>query len=603
MEIGDSQLLNETNGKLREYCSELRTKISLNKNVLFINCPQFNIHAFESEVAKNRGYYAYSPTGLQCLLSALDGFGLDIDIFDLNYHFLKKVILDSEFNYQNWISILKDFLKDKDYSIIGVSNLYNVEEEYFRKIVEYLRAEKKCIIVSGGQNATYNSREFLDKGLVDFICERESENKINFLFNILFNQESESVPGILFKYKGEIVKTGGKKDIVGLRSNLINAHKKLPIEDYCNVGSLNPFSRMVGRDVPYSGILMNRGCRGGCKFCSVRDYMGIGIRSRNVEEVYEEIDYLYHQRGIRYFEILDDDFTAIKSKTMELLQKIIDNNLYIKWGANNGLIASTLDEELLSKMRDSGCVGFKIGVESGNAEILRAVNKPGTLESFRKFSKIIQKFPEIFVIDDYIFGFPGENFSKILESYYFSHEMNLDWSSLSIYQPNESELNSEVDKKDKGDFIPTKDSFKGKFDFDKDIFSGMDVFRIPKERVPSREQIKEIWFVFNLTRNFIHNKNLKPGGNPEKFISFTKTLTERYPAHPYINFFLSLSYNLIGDEKKSKEQYEKMIKNLEDDYWKERFKQFSFDGILKRFPSNIGETRTALEFLRRKNEG
>jgi len=489
-------------------------------------------------------------------------------------------------------------LKDKDYSIVGISNLYDVETIYFKEIVQFLKKEKNCIIISGGQNATYNANEFLEEGLCDFVCERESENKIRYLFDKLFELNNvEDISGIRFKYDGKIFRTNGKDEVIKPDWNIIKAHEKLPIEDYCRVGSLNPFSRMVGKDVPYIGILMNRGCRGCCKFCSVRDYMGVGIRGREVNEVFEEIKYLYDKRGIRYFEILDDDFTASRLKTLELLQKIMDSNMQIKWAANNGLIANSLDEEILIKMRDSGCVGFKIGIESGNEEILRQVNKPGTLESFRKFSKRIQNFPEIFVIDDYIFGFPEENFEKMFESYKFSIDMNLDWSSLTIYQYNTD--NSKDIKK--GDFVPTKDFEGGKIKSLNEIFRGLDVFKIPLEIIPSREQLNEIWFTFNLVRNFIDNKHLKDNGNPRKFIRWVETLEERYPTHPYINLFLSLANGIIGDSEKMRYQHNKTIKNLESEYWMNKLKPFGFLDVLDNFPKTIEEAKETLKFLRMKN--
>ena len=115
------------NEKLKKYCEELKQKIPLNKEVLLIKGPQINLNAFEVGVAKNRCYYAYPPTGLQYLAGAMKGHGLNVKILDLNFELLKRIKQDENFDYRNWISILDDYLKINNPSIIGVSNTFAVD--------------------------------------------------------------------------------------------------------------------------------------------------------------------------------------------------------------------------------------------------------------------------------------------------------------------------------------------------------------------------------------------------------------------------------------------------------------------------------------------
>ena len=364
---------------------------------------------------------------------------------------------------------------------------------------------------------------------------------------------------------------------------------------------------MSGKDNPFATVLLNIGCEGGFKFCGVCDYMGIGVRTRDVNDALDELEYLNKQRNIKHFEFLDDDFCRYKDKAMAFLQGIIDRKINITWASNNGFIVRTLDEDLLKKMGETGCLGFKVGIESGNAEILKQVRKPGTHEIFLKFSKEINKFHKMFVVDYYILGFPEENFEKIMETFDFSLKMDLDWSSFSVYQPNVNYFGNEDERSKKkdnliGDFIPTKDLEKGKLSDSMMIFSGPSVFDIAKEQIPSKEQLGQIWFTFNLIRNFILNKNLRPGGDYEKFISWVAPLEDRYPTHPYINFSLMLAYMLIDEREKSKEQYEKTLKNLKDDYWRKKFDEFDFMKIVMYSPQNPEGARKIMDFLIKKYE-
>jgi len=449
-----------SNEELKKYCEELKKDVQLNKNVLFIHCPLFSIDTFERSVAKNRGYYSCNPVGLQYLSSSLKGRGLNIEIFDLNYEILKKSNSDDSFNPFDWLDIVDEHIGGKDYSVIGFSNLYIANIPYFVKIKKYLEERGKHIIITGGPNATYNTKEFLKKGLCHFVCERESENKINFLFDNLYeNKGCKPTPGILFKPNEEIIETSGEKDIVELEGNLIDSYDLIPIEDYCKTGSTSPYSRMVGKDVPFALILFNRGCRGNCSFCDVRDFTGGYNRTRKIEDFLDEMEYLNKKRGIKFFEIIDDDFTMNKEKTLEVLRGIQERKLDIKWAANTGMIGSSLGEELMKEIKDSGCVGFHIGVESGNSDSLKKIGKLGTRESFLEFSKIAQKYPEMFIMENYILGFPHEDFGKMKESFDFSFELNLDWGHFNLYQEytKKEEALKENDKVT--DFVPTKDFF------------------------------------------------------------------------------------------------------------------------------------------------
>ena len=603
METGDTQLLNKN---LIEYCNKLRQERVLNNKVLFINCPQFNIENFEPEVAIDRCYYAYPPTGLQCLVSALSRRNLDVRILDLNFEVLKKVNTNPNFDYNNWISILDGYLKEFNPSVVGISNFFAIDTPYFKKISDFLRKQKNLpIILAGGQNATYNAKKFLEEKRCDFVCLRESENKVRYLFDILYqeNKKRNPTPGILFSFNGKIEETEGKKDIVDLKEDIIHTYRTIPIEEYCKVGSTSPFSRMAGENTIFSGILLNRGCRGNCKFCDVVDYTGKGVRSREPKDFLDEMTYLYDKRGVRYFEILDDDFTRYKNKTLEVLNGIIKKGLKISWAVNNGIIASSLDEKIMEVMRDSGCIGFHTGVESGDLKMLKEIRKPGNLNSFKNFSRIAKKFPEMFIVDNYIFGFPGEKFEQMINSFNFSREMNLDWSSYAIYQQNVNFFGDHGVRKEEsiGDFVPTKDGLKGKLASSELVLTGRNVFDIDPKAIPPREQLNHIWFSFNLIRNFILNKNLRSDGRVQKFISWVEVIKKRYPTHPYMNLFLSFAYNLSENNEKARLEYEKMEENLKDPYWKEKFEQFNLHKILESFPKSKKQTREALDFLIEKN--
>ena len=367
---------------------------------------------------------------------------------------------------------------------------------------------------------------------------------------------------------------------------------------------------MAGQEKPFIGIQLNRGCRANCEFCDVTKFMGMGLRQYPVIDLLDDINYLVKERGIRHFEILDDDFlgtTSFKEGIVELLKGMVSlrQQYDITWSAGNGLIAASLTEEMLCLMRDSGCVGFRIGIESGNREMQKKMKKPASLPLLRRAGKMLQKFPEIFVAGNYIIGFFGtETFGQMLDTFKFSCEMNLDGANFAVFQFTSKTTAKEThgDRRTAAEFIPSKDSSKGEIAASEDVVSGPDIFNIPKDSVPSPEQVKQIWFAFNLIANYINNKNLKEGGRPEKLARYLEAVQLVYPANPYMSLFAGLSHVLIGNQGFAQKHREKTKKNLQgSEYWNTRFNQFGLTKIVNDSPQNAAEVQEVLEPLRKRS--
>ena len=606
------------NWKLSDYAERLRKKYELNNKVLFVESPQFLFEALNLDVIKNRGYYAYPPTGLQCLTKTLSGRGLEIEILDLNYQFLHRVIHDRSFAPHSWLNILGDYLDRYNPSIVGVTALSvhaDVSKPSFplTAILNYLRKRDRQIILAGGPTASNEIDFYLENDYCHFIVDGEGENKINSLFDDLYDlrQAHSATPGIYFKYEEKIEQTDGRSDIVGLHGNLIDTYKLVPIEDYHNAGCLNPFSRMAGQDKHFSVIQLNRGCRADCKFCGVTKFMGKGVRQYLVKDVIDEMHYLVEERGIRHFEILDDDFlgpSTLKNGVTELLEAMsgIRQRHKITWSAGNGLLAASINEKLLSLMQDSGCIGFRVGIESGNSEMQRKMRKPVGLSSLRRFSRVLQKFPEIFVAGNYIIGLFGEEtFGEMLDTFRFSCEMNLDGANFTIFQfTSKATVIAEklkYDNREAKEFIPSKDNSKGEIAETEGVTSGPEIFNLAKTSIPSPEQMKQIWFTFNLVANYINNKNLKPGGTADKLAAWLEAVQLSYPSNPYMSLFAGLSHILAGNMEPVVRNIEKTERILDESgYWRHRFTQFSLTDIMANLPKNEVAVQTVLDPLRKR---
>ena len=614
VDLVDASKTGYSNQPLEDYLDQLKGKFDLSGKITLIHCPTFSFEAFSTEVAKMKGYYAYPPIGLQCLKAAISGeMGLEAEILDLNFEILERFQTKDEAEQVSpgtvLVEILDEYFHNNNVSIVGVSagvvvsNVFGVEKHPFVQVLEYLKEKERQLVIAGGVIATNEGQGILRRELAHFVFKGEAEDELTFFMKKLVEGDAgRPLSGICFKSEGTIHETAGDVSVVDFNWNLVETYKDIPIERYHQVGSLSPFSRMLGTDRIYSTIHLNRGCRANCSFCGVIPFVGKGVRAYPAESVISEIRYLAQERGVQHLEWLDDDLLRYRDTLIQILKQMTEDNLNLTWAANNGVIAAALDEELLQIMIDSGCMGFRIGVESGNEEMLRKIKKPASRKTLKKSSEMFAKFPDLFVVGCYIIGFDDETNKQMLDTFQFCNELDLSWSGFSICQEirDSTNVTEEFDASYTNiiDFVPTKTNSSGiianavEFDVRKHFESAGD-------EVHEKDYLDEIWFAFNLLSNYVNNKNLKAGGRPDQFVQWSKALQLSHPSNAIISLFLSLGAILDGDDELAQEQWGYTESLLNDsEYWMKRFRQYSVDEIMNNRPMIASDVYERLEAIR-----
>ena len=147
-----------------------------------------------------------------------------------------------------------------------------------------------------------------------------------------------------------------------------------------------------------------------------------------------KIQYLYN-KGIRHIDWLDDDLLYDEKYNISLFKEISVRFPDLIWTASNGLIGTAISESMMEWMSKSGLIAFKIGVESGNSQVIKDIRKPTTLWRLLQKSSLIKKYQHIFFSANFIVGFPGETFSQMYDSFTFARKLECDWSSFYVCQP------------------------------------------------------------------------------------------------------------------------------------------------------------------------
>lgn len=564
--------------QLDNYIKILKQKYSVSNRLLFINPFQFDSRIFDLNIAKRRGYYAYPPTGLLFLAASIMHLGIEAEILDLNYEVLKRVIEGDKFSQKLWQTLLLARLEKFKPSIIGVTCMFTNLKTSFEEVLGFLLNIDKFILLAGGTHVSFEYEKLLKSQLCRFAFTRESEDKLTYIMDRLLSLDADATPtaGVYYYNLERIMETKGTDVLPEANINIRNAYNLIPIEKYHQVGSLNQFSRIVGNGRAFSAISMNRGCRGNCTFCSVRALIGKKIRSRSIDNVIDELTYLVKEKDIEHFDWLDDDLLANRDNCLSLFDKMKAANLNLRWYANNGLIASSLDGALLRAMVDAGCMGFKIGIESGNEEMIKKTRKPTSLSKLLELSELFKNFPQLYIGGNYIIGFPNEKFSQMHDTFIFANRMNIDWSGFYICQPLKGTQDFNNFKRQKPDnYLPAREMEAIFHDKDDKVFKGLDIFKLNPGHLASYKQLKEVWFTFGFITNFINNKNLRPEGQVKKFINWVNAAMDVYPSDAGMALFLYLGYAIWGNKDKAG-RYLQITKDLykNSKYWQERFYQF-----------------------------
>lgn len=173
-------------------------------------------------------------------------------------------------------------------------------------------------------------------------------------------------------------------------------------------------------------VMFSRGCPFPCSFCAAGQTR---IQYRSGTSARRELLHLIGQYGIEGFAIVDDNFIVNKNKVGDICDSIGD--LGLRWSALSRV--DTIDERLLRKMANSGCIEVKYGMESGSERLLKAMRENTKQEQIKRaiYATVdagIQA--KVFIIH----GFPGEDAETTDDTIKLLTELSSTISRVSLFR-------------------------------------------------------------------------------------------------------------------------------------------------------------------------
>jgi magnesium-protoporphyrin IX monomethyl ester (oxidative) cyclase len=378
-------------------------------------------------------YYVAFPLGLAYLASYLENFGhkvsvLDCLVEDNKLRTFSKDLLRIGLSNSEILKRVKIINPD----LMGISCSYSVQYHNCKNLAEDLKTVFKTALVVGGAHPSAQPKDVLLDSVFDFVVVGEGEKTIQELADCLENNKNYSgVPGLAFREQGHI-KVNPCSPIHNINEIPYPARHLFPFDKY--IWTDHSHNR-VTKNKPFATMITSRGCPYNCFFCSIHSVWGFKWRFRTAKNVIDEIEQLYQRYNIREIHFEDDNLTLSKKRMLSICNEIVKRDLNISWTTPNGVHVDTLDEELLGKMKESGCYQLALGVESGNPYVLKnLMRKKMSLNKVKEVVKIMRKL-NISVTLFFVIGMPGETKENILDTISFAKDICPDEAYFSIATP------------------------------------------------------------------------------------------------------------------------------------------------------------------------
>jgi radical SAM superfamily enzyme YgiQ (UPF0313 family) len=290
-----------------------------------------------------------------------------------------------------------------------------------RKLAGLVReAVPGCPTIIGGVHASAFPKQVLEEAPeFDMACSGEGEYLMLDLASALTDNRKlttdnlSSITGLTWRNNGTIVQNPTRAWISDLDSI------PLPAREMADPDLYRPHAHNR-RGKRATTIISSRGCPYSCVFCASHVALGRQFRAHSPKYVADEIEFLSTKMGVDQLIFNDDTFTMDPKRVRGICEEILRRGLKVSWFCFAR--ANTVNPELLALMKKAGCFSVGFGVETGDAEILKAIKKNETLEDLRKGVEWANE-AGIKTQCFFVFGNPGETAETVEKTIKFAIEL------------------------------------------------------------------------------------------------------------------------------------------------------------------------------------
>lgn len=356
-----------------------------------------------------------------------------------------------EIDMEEAVARITDFQPD----VVGITAFTEEIQEAAGVCQAVKKSHKDIITVVGGAHASAIPEQVLAEFKdIDIAVYGEGEETLWHIVQAKEESDLAKVDGIAYRSGDRITCNQPRTLIKDVDSLPYPAWDLFPLPRYLGISMIS-LAAKGDSHVLELPILSTRGCPYNCNFCYKA--FGRSARFRNYEKVIDEIEFHINNYGATHFFFTEGTFGVDKKQVTALCNELIQRELNkkIKWSAM--LRADVMTEELLSLMKQAGCVKSGIGVESGDEMILENSGKGETKEQIRRAVAIAKRVGMPFEIS-VIIGHPRETRQSIQNTIDFAKELDVDIFNMAIMIPFPGTKVQQMAERGEGDYrLLTKD--------------------------------------------------------------------------------------------------------------------------------------------------
>ncbi|EOU1991322.1 B12-binding domain-containing radical SAM protein [Clostridium perfringens] len=329
------------------------------------------------------------PIGQGYIATYLKENSINVELIDCIYeHLGVKEILE--------------IIEEKKPNYVGI-NIFTANEHIVKAIIE--KCKYKVDFIIGGQAVKFMYNEIL---------KFNTENNLHIIIG-----EGEYIINAIINNKVDenIFLNRGNKKVYWIDKNSKYFPKDISCINLDRSFFKERYIRNIYGDIE-STIVTSRGCIYNCAFCGGACSLNKDIfpREKSKSSIIQDIkDIVKVNSKVTSIRILDDLFLRNRENLIKSIE-IFNNFNFLSWRAMAHIKSFNQCDDLLIKLRESGCRELFIGIESGSPRIRKSINKIGEIYEVKN---IIYKLLEngINVKGYFIYGFPEEDIDDFKSTY------------------------------------------------------------------------------------------------------------------------------------------------------------------------------------------
>ena len=317
--------------------------------------------------------------GLASIASYLKQYGHELKVLDVNN--------DRENIEERTLKIL-EWKPD----VIGISVIFTFNKPRVFEIAKLCKQHHDAPIMLGGPGATIDYEELLKagNGCIDWVAIGEAEETIlEFTERLKDGKDWKDMEGIAYFNEGGTDADASKGVIVKNKfREFIKNLDDLPFPDYTDFDTFNSkFEKKIDTYV----IITSRGCPYDCVFCANKTISRRRFRMRSAQNVVDEFKHARDFYKTKTILIGDDNYTLDMNRAKEICRLLIKQDVIVPYEMYDGIRADKVDYELAYLLKKSGCREVSIGIENGDEETFKYVQKGEKLEDIERCCKILKE--------------------------------------------------------------------------------------------------------------------------------------------------------------------------------------------------------------------